>query len=296
MDINKADWMVCKICGFDIKKDSYKRNGIYNTQKFIEHLNVHNLKIDDYLVDICKYERPICPCNTCGQNCRIGKKYGSNFVWTKYVCGRNAGVVEWSKKAKTERCGNNNPMYGKSAWNKGKNKDNCEQMKRLSELQTGRTISNESKEKMSQSAKKRLIHGHTGHKHTDESLDKMRIATLNRIKNGAFKQTDTLPHRLFRDLLIKNKILFLEEYILGHFSFDFLIMDYGLLVEIDGDYFHSNPILYPDGPKTKTQKINYTRDISKNNYCLHNNYKLTRIWENEVLNLKEDEILCKLRK
>ena len=78
------------------------------------------------------------------------------------------------------------------------------------------------------------------------------------------------------------------------FAYDFKLKNCNLLIEVDGDYYHSNPIFYTK-PKTKTQKINHYRDKKKNEFCESNGYNLIRIWENDIINNKEN-LICKLKK
>ena len=148
---------------------------------------------------------------------------------------------------------------------------------------------------MSESAKKRLIHGHTGHKHSEESKQKMRDNTLKMIKEGRYKQTQTKPHLELKKILNSLGFIFEEEFTLGYWSFDFYLVEYDILVEADGDYFHVNPRKYTDGPKTKTQKVNHLRDKKKNKYCKDNNRTLLRFWEYDILN-NPKEIECTLKK
>ena len=165
----------------------------------------------------------------------------------------------------------------------------------VSEKLSNREIRESTKIKQSESAKKRIIHGHSGHKHSKESKEKMRQATMLRIHNGEFKQTKTKPHKEMYSILVKLNIDFREEEIVHSWAFDFYLPKYNTYIEVDGDYFHSNPKLYPNGPITKTQKINAYRDNKKNEFCIVNNLKLIRFWESDILNNKE-YIICKLEK
>lgn len=280
MTIDKELWYTCKICGMsidDIAKQ-YKQKGKYKTDYFESHLKeYHDIDINEYFEN-----GGICPCGVCNKKVKV-KKDGSNFSWKQYACGRNAGVLKWSEKAKSERVGSGNPMFNKKPWNYGMTKDNSEYGKHISSLQSGRKVSDDTKKKQSESAKKRTTHGHTGRKHSEASKQKMRDATLKRIKNGDFPQTNTLPSRKFEKLLEELNIKYSKEFVIGHWSFDFKLTDLNILVEVDGDYFHSNPIFYPDGPQTKTQKINHYRDIKKNKFCDQNNIQLLRFWEQDIL-------------
>ena len=120
----------------------------------------------------------------------------------------------------------------------------------------------------------------------------MREKTIARLKLGKFPQTNTLPHRKFRDLL--NEICinnYEEEFKYGHFSFDFRIDNY--LFEIHGDYWHANPNTRHSGATHTVQKINLSRDISKSNFVIKNKeYELIIFWEKEILNQPENIKTC----
>jgi len=146
-------------------------------------------------------------------------------------------------------------------------------------------VSNSAKKKMSESAKKRLIHGMTGKKHSQETKDKIRRTTLKQMNEGRMPHTNTRPHIAVKTYLLYQKIKFIEEYQIGVFSIDFFIPELSLAIEVQGDYWHSNPIFYPNGPETKGQKINYYRDKKKTKYLIDNDMKIFHIWEKEVNDL-----------
>lgn len=297
-EIEKKYWLICKICKkslTEIKKD-FGGNGKYFSSAFISHIKEHDIKIEDYFEIYLNITRPLCSCNECNKKTNISIK-GSKIFWRKYACGRNDGIKKWSEKAKVTRCGINNPMFGKKPWNTGLDKSSSELLNNISKKMTGKKVSKETKEKQSNSAKNRLIHGHTGLKHSQKSKEKMREKTLKRINNGEFLHTKTKPHIILSKLLTELKIQYIEEYTLDYWSFDFYLPKYNLFIEVDGDYWHSNPKIYPNGPKTKSQKINYTRDLSKNNYCIKNKLKLIRFWESDILsdnNFIKTEIICSI--
>lgn len=280
--IDDSLWKICKICNEEIKGG----DGIYKSESFCNHLNKHNITIQNYFIQICGLEKKICSCGFCNKELLIIRK-SSKFDYRKYACGRNPGILKWSKEAIKSRLGSNNPMFGKSAWNTGLTKETSDKLKLISDKRTGQKTSKETKIKQSISAKKRLIHGHTGCKHSVQTKEKFRQNTLLRIKNGDFKHNDTKPVRIFKQILDNFKIQYESEKIVGYWSFDLYLPKYNTYIEIDGDYFHSNPKIYPNGPKTKTQKINWYRDIKKNKYCIENNLVLLRFWECDILNNQE---------
>jgi len=73
------------------------------------------------------------------------------------------------------------------------------------------------------------------------------------------------------------------------FIYDFAILSKNekqiqLLIEVDGDYFHTNPKKYPNGPIYENQKRQVKRDEEKNKWAAFNNFVLLRFWENDIHN------------
>lgn len=281
-EIDKSQWQQCSICKKTIKDIAKEHGGAnkYLSKAFLLHLQTHNIKPEEYFKHL---DRPICACGICQQVVDIST-IGSKIVWKKYVCGRNQGVQTWSQEAKVTRRGSNNPMYGKRPWNYAFTKENNKILQIVSSKLSNRSISDNTKKKQSHSAKKRLIHGHTGHQHTEETKAKLREHTLYMIASGRYPQTMTLPCRMLMLLLNELEIQYIVEKIVGTWSFDFYLPEYDLYIEVDGDYFHTNPKFFPNGPQTKTQKRNYYRDCKKNEFCINNHITLIRLWEWDILN------------
>lgn len=298
-EIDKTLWHICKICLINIKDvaEAYGGNGIYYTEAFKKHLSKdHNIELYEYFTNHCQMEPPLCLCGICNKKSFV-RIQGSKFSWRSWVCGRTPGTMEWSKRAKTERKGKNNPMFGKDSWNKGLTKDTSDIMKKISDDRKGIKHSDEAKRKMSEAQRKRKFEPHAGHKHTEECKEKIRQNTLRLIKEGVFAQLKSKPHVRFGEILNELNLEYIEEKIFEFFTFDYYIPILDLYVEVDGDYFHSNPRIYPNGPKSKTQKINYYRDKKKNKFCQERNINLIRFWECDILNNPNliKEILCSLK-
>lgn len=293
-EIENKDWYICKICNLKIQDLAkiYGGSNIYFNRVFEKHLlKDHDIDSTEYFSRITT--RPKCECNKCNKYTKISKK-GAKFLWKRMACGRNSGVIKWSEKAKITRKGIGNPMYGKDSWNKGLTKETCDSLMSVSKSMKERIISSETLNKMSESAKKRIIHGHTGMLHSEYSKELMRQKTLQRIHNGDFKQTKTKPHIQMGEILKELNVEYEEEVIVNNWTFDYFISKYNIYIEVDGDYFHSNPLIYENGPETKTQKRNYYRDNVKNSFCKSNNIILYRFWESDILKNKE-KIKCLLK-
>jgi very-short-patch-repair endonuclease len=296
-EIPKKYWEICKICDMPLNKME-KRSGQYLPQRFFEHLrDVHNLSIENYLEIYENIVTPFCPCN-CGERTGINKKFTSKMSVNKYIrfhsTASDPKFKESVERSKISRLGSGNPMFGKDPWNKGLNKETSPIINRIAEKRIGSHHTEESKEKMSESAKKRLVHGHTGHKHSEETKRIIAQKTIEAIQRGVFSHTKSKPHVAMALILDELGIKYKEEESIDYWLFDFFLVDYNIYLEVDGDYFHVNPKFYPDGPKTKTQKVNFYRDKKKNQFCKDNQIAVIRCWENEIINQRE-EIKIKIK-
>ena len=67
------------------------------------------------------------------------------------------------------------------------------------------------------------------------------------------------------------------------------MVDYNLIIEINGDYWHCNPLIYketdiityPNNIK-KCAKAIWKKDKVKQNYITNKKYELLIVWENEI--------------
>lgn len=62
--------------------------------------------------------------------------------------------------------------------------------------------------------------------------------------------------------------------------YDFFIPECNVLIEVDGDYYHSYGLVYEQ--MTPTQKRNKHADEQKNRWAAMNGIKLLRIWEHDI--------------
>lgn len=71
-------------------------------------------------------------------------------------------------------------------------------------------------------------------------------------------------------------------------EYDFLIPRLNLLLECDGDFFHTNPSLFKE-PVYEIQKANKKNDEFKTNLAKEKGFKLIRFWESDI-NKNEFEV------
>lgn len=65
-------------------------------------------------------------------------------------------------------------------------------------------------------------------------------------------------------------------------SYDFYLSEFNLLIEADGDYWHSNPSKYQNKILTEVQEINIQNDKFKNKLAKKFGYNLIRFWETDI--------------
>jgi very-short-patch-repair endonuclease len=83
-------------------------------------------------------------------------------------------------------------------------------------------------------------------------------------------------------LLNKLKIPFIAAYPIGYYVCDIYLPDYNLVIECQGDYWHSNPRKYQDKEINLTQKLNIRRDKAKATFLKNKGYSQLNIWEYDI--------------
>ena len=279
-------WLQCEICGKSLSQmESVGKRGAYRSVRFKNHVeNKHDMTLSEYFDKVGLFV-PRCVCG-CGKLTPISPK-GSELVVKRCIRWHpdihNSKRVEANKRMRESRLGAGNPMYGAIPWNKGLTKETSDLVNGIASKLKGHKHSFSARMKMSESAKQRTIHGHTGCHHSEATKNKIREATLRQISSGCLGRLRSRPHCVFAVMLDSLGIDYEEEKIEGNFSFDFYIPHVNVYVEVDGDYYHSHPCAYPDGPITKTQKKNAYRDGVKNHFCLERGMVLVRFWERDIL-------------
>ena len=102
--------------------------------------------------------------------------------------------------------------------------------------------------------------------------------------------TSKLEERFAKNFLDKLGLNYTYQYkmvSIGRYL-DFMLTDYHVAIEIDGDYWHGNPKLYEEKDLNKTQKWSKKVDEMKNKWCSRNGVPLIRIWEKDINEHPED--------
>ena len=186
-------------------------------------------------------------------------------------------------------------LYGSGElviWNKGLTKDDDKR------LDYGEKISNnlERNQKISKSLKGRkrpqhvldsLDKGMREYWGKEENREKQRKTRSEYLKGYQYNNKTILESR-FGDLLESIGVDFTFQHTICGFNFDYYLPKYDLVIEVDGDFYHCNPIKYPNGPIYETQRNTVKNDNKKNKICESSEgLTLLRFWETDINNKPE---------
>jgi len=293
-------------------KEKKKHKNVY--QYYLENGNILKTKNVSFFIVICEEcskevkllnypttKNNIYLCHTCRQLGENNPHYGKNHT------------NEWKKQKSIQSKGKNNPMYNKNVYNTWVKKYGKEIAdKKLSIF----------KDKMSNvtSNENNGMYGRTYYEIWVEKYGKEIAEQKNNILKEKHREwllgnkdhhqkmienshkkryRKTTIEKTMEEFLIKNNINHKYNYI-NKYQYDFLLFDYNLIIEVQGDYWHGNPNIYSDTdpnlkPLNETQKYKQNLDILKNNY-IKNTYKIICIWETDIKNKKYKDILWNLLK
>lgn len=74
----------------------------------------------------------------------------------------------------------------------------------------------------------------------------------------------------------------IRQHKVGRYRIDAFLPELNVALECNGDYFHCNPRLYPDGPSDPIQVNNVKRDERRAPILESLGYRLIQIWESDV--------------
>jgi DNA mismatch endonuclease (patch repair protein) len=116
-----------------------------------------------------------------------------------------------------------------------------------------------------------------------EHSKRFRELTIKRIKNSEFPFFDTEIEKIMAKELAKRGILFVKQFGMDNkFVCDFAIPFLKIIIECDGDYWHSNPKMYSNTNLTHDQKKNTQRDEFKDKYLKERGWLILRFFESDI--------------
>jgi very-short-patch-repair endonuclease len=118
-----------------------------------------------------------------------------------------------------------------------------------------------------------------------EAIYKIKMARANQV----LPLKDTKPERIMQVFLKNNNIEFVTHHYINNikhsYQCDIFIPSKNLIIECDGDYWHGNPIKFPNPNKWQLEQIE--KDKIRTQELQEAGYKVIRLWENEILANKD---------
>jgi G:T-mismatch repair DNA endonuclease (very short patch repair protein) len=107
-----------------------------------------------------------------------------------------------------------------------------------------------------------------------------------RLEKSAKKMSNkmTEPERIFAEMMNELDILFESQKIVENKIFDFYIPSKNMIVEVHGDYWHSNPLIYEGKELNKIQIKNQRNDIFKDILAKGRGFEVEVVWEYDLKN------------
>lgn len=115
-------------------------------------------------------------------------------------------------------------------------------------------------------------------------FEKYGLIAIEMASKELLRKKETKIETEIKNILIDNKINFKKNFYVSFNNkkrvFDFYLKDYNLLIEADGDYWHSNPAIFKE--TNDAQKKNKLNDEFKNYIAKELGYNLIIFWETDI--------------
>lgn len=96
------------------------------------------------------------------------------------------------------------------------------------------------------------------------------------------REGPTSLERTVYEALTTLGIEYVPQHRIGHYVVDAFLPSLNVLLECQGDYFHCNPNLYPDGPIDAIQRQNQGRDARRFTALTKLGYCIVEVWEHDI--------------
>lgn len=179
--------------------------------------------------------------------------------------GKKISKIQKQKISNGEKIGYaEHPSFGQKAWNNGLTKETDNRIK-LAAIKNSITTKN----------------------NWDNLLEEEKVKRRKKWASQSLKvnKKNTSIELKIKELLSKLSIEFIQQYSIDRYFVDFYIPNKNLVIECLGDYWHANPIKYPNKDMfNETQLNNTNRDTNKINYFIENKINYLLLWENDINN------------
>ncbi len=278
----------CVICGLTREEITRlhpgRKGGAYYLNKFCNHIASHGIKLQFYCEFHLGIRWPRCPVSRSHVGFRISglglrlSKYKKGVGITKAMSPAFRRACE---RARVSRMGAGNPMFGKPSWNKDLPPSHPYRIA-MAAQRRGVVEGPETRLKHSRNRAKHPRKARHTTPHTTATKEIIARHTAEMHEHHAFGRESSLNCRL-REALVSLALCPIEEYRIGRFSIDCALPQWKVAIEADGDFFHTNPALYPTGPTCHIQRRNLMNDQAKNAHLEQVGWIVLRFWETEIL-------------
>jgi len=132
------------------------------------------------------------------------------------------------------------------------------------------------------------LYGVTHERWTSEKRKEQAEIMVKRLKESDFKFGKTRPQRAVDSLLNSLDIRFENEYDCKYYLIDNYLINYNLMIEVQGNFFHCNPTM---NIKNSREKDIIKKDKAKNTYVkIYKQIDILYIWEKDI---NDNIVLCK---
>lgn len=118
----------------------------------------------------------------------------------------------------------------------------------------------------------------------DEWKEKSREIILNTLKSGKMSKINSKPQQILDTMLSELNFEYIREYCVKYYAVDNYLMQYNLMIEVQGDYWHCSPIKFTN-KICSLQFDKISKDKAKHTYIKnHYNIEILYLWEADINN------------
>lgn len=126
-------------------------------------------------------------------------------------------------------------------------------------------------------------------KKANPALAKMNKAKMLKSKASSMSDKMTSPERVFSKMMKELGVEIVNQKVVKNKIYDFYIPSKNMVVEVDGDYWHANPLIYEGKELNKIQLKNVRNDKKKDSLAIGYGFLIERVWEHDLHNNYEEQ-------
>ena len=117
----------------------------------------------------------------------------------------------------------------------------------------------------------------------DEVKQTCRERAIKMLEEGKMPSVYTKPQLKINQILDNNNIRYQNNYGIEYYSIDNYLMEHNLMIEVMGDYWHSNPLVFNFDILNDVQRKRIPKDKAKHTYVKNNHHiEILYLWETDI--------------